>query len=500
MTPRAVLARCVDARPRLVALGAGALAATGQAPLDLWPATLAGLAVLFHLVRGAGAASGAAWRAWAFGAGYFALALSWIVEPFLVDVARHGWMAPFALGLMAGGLALFWAAAGWVAGREAGPARRILALALGLAVAELARGYVFTGFPWALIGHVWIGTPVMQHAALGGAHLLTAMTLGAVALLFLRRPLGPGAAVLLVAAWWGLGALRLAAPDPAAPAAPVHLRLVQPNAAQHLKWRPDMIPVFFDRALTLTAAPGTPAPDLVIWPETAIPAMLERAGPLTARMARAARGVPVISGVQRRGPDGARNSLAVIGPDGQVRQVYDKHHLVPFGEYMPLQPVFARLGVRGLAANDVYGYAAGPGPRLLDLGGAGRALPLICYEAVFPQGLRTGTRPDWLLQITNDAWFGRISGPYQHLAQARLRAVEQGLPMVRAANTGVSAVIDARGRVLDSLPLNEAGQLTAQLPPPGPETTYARTGDWPVALLWALGLAGMAATRGRGAA
>jgi len=199
-----------------------------------------------------------------------------------------------------------------------------------------------------------------------------------------------------------------------------------------------------------------------------------------------------VLGIQRLEDEAFYNSLALVGQGAEVLQVYDKHHLVPFGEYMPLKPLFRRLNFSGLAARAEGGYSAGPGPQLVDLGaGLGRALPLICYEAVFPQDVNGyAERPDLLLQITNDAWFGEASGPYQHLAQARIRAIEQGLPLLRAANTGVSAVIDGAGRVLVSLPLGEAGHLDALLPPPLRVTPYSRTGDLPaLALLLLLGAA-----------
>jgi apolipoprotein N-acyltransferase len=199
----------------------------------------------------------------------------------------------------------------------------------------------------------------------------------------------------------------------------------------------------------------------------------------------------VALGIQRS--DGLRgwNSLAVFAPDGTVTAVYDKHHLVPFGEYIPLGDLASEwFGITAFAARDGNAYSAGPGPRLVDLGpGLGRVLPLICYEAVFPQDLRgVPGRPDWLLQVTNDAWFGRLTGPYQHLAQARLRSIEQGLPMVRVANTGVSAVIDARGRLRAAIPLGRAGFVDARLPGTLTAPPYARWGEVPVLLL----LAGLA--------
>ncbi|KAJ55939.1 hypothetical protein ACMU_09240 [Actibacterium mucosum KCTC 23349] len=491
MSPRAdgLWARGVPRRLILPACFlSGAVAATGLAPLGLWPLALLGLAAVLWLVGQGENSRATARRAWVAGAGYFALALAWIVEPFLVDIAKHGWMAPFALLLMSFGLALFWAVAGTLAGWLGTGWRSRIALFLpALALMELSRGYVFTGFPWALIGHHWIDTPVVQLAAFTGAHGLSALSLLVVALPLLWGARGLAGGVAVVAAVWVFGTLQPA--PPAAPDAPT-LRLVQPNAAQHLKWRPDMVPVFWRRMMAQTAAPG--APDVVIWPETSVPYFLENADQALAAMAQAADGTPIIAGIRRWQENRIYNSLIAIDPLGRVSHQYDKHHLVPFGEYMPFAATFARLGIFGLAAEDTSGYTPGPGAAVLNLGGAlGTMLPLICYEAIFPQDLRAApTRPDWVLQITNDAWFGRFSGPYQHLDQARLRAVEMGLPVVRVANTGVSAVIDARGQVTHALALNTAGFLDAPLPAALPETPYARIGDAPAggAFLLLLGL------------
>ena len=473
---------------------AGMLAALGQAPVSLPWATLAGLAIAFALHSRTVGPKGAAWIGWAFGAGYFAVALFWIVEPFFVDPVRHGWMAPFALVILSGGLALFWGAATgvarWLSPKGWGMA---LAWAICLALAELARSYVFTGFPWALIGHVWVGWAPMQLAAWVGPHGLTLLTVLGVSLgltaWFYRRML-----VLVVllpfAGLYGLGLWQAHQPIPEPGQIRKVLRLVQPNAAQHLKWHPDHALGFFERQVEYTAAPSTPStsrPDLVIWPETAVPTLLGNADAAFERIRVAAAGAQVVLGIQRREQGRFYNSLVALGPDGQVAALYDKAHLVPFGEYVPLAALLEHSPFAMFVEAFGYGYAAGPGPRLVDLGPLGRVLPLICYEAIFPQDVNAAPeRPDWLLQITNDAWFGKIAGPYQHLAQARLRAVEQGLPMVRVANTGVSAVIDARGHIEAMLPLGQAGYLDAGLPPPLPVTLYARTGDWAVLVVFCL--------------
>ena len=478
---------------------AGVLAGLGQAPVSLPWATLLGLGFLYMLFAAAERTKGAAWLGWAGGTGYFAATLFWIIEPFFVDLARHGWMAPFALAGLAGGLALFWAVAFGLAHRLGqGVWSRALAWAVLLAIAELARSYVLTGFPWALIGHVWIGWAPMHLAAFVGPVGLTLLTLLVPALVLAAGHGARGRGVVMLAPFallYGFGLWQGAQPVPQAEAATT-VRLLQPNAAQHLKWDPDTAPIFFDRLVEMTAAPAETRPDLIIWPETSVPVLLERAGVALDRMVTAANGTPVVFGIQRSDLLRFYNSLVVLDTAGEITEVYDKHHLVPFGEYVPAPWLFSRVGLDAFTADQGFGYSAGPGARLIDLGPLGRALPLICYEAIFPQDLHAAPeRPDWLLQITNDAWFGQISGPYQHLAQARLRAVEMGLPMVRVANTGVSAVIDARGRVRESLPLNTSGFLDAALPSALPATLYARTGDAPVAIVLFLSVLGLFAGR-----
>jgi apolipoprotein N-acyltransferase len=490
--------RLAALRPRtraIAGLGAGAVAALGQAPFSIEALGVAGLFAGLALFLAARSWREAFAAGWAFGTGYFALALFWIVEPFLVDIARHGWMAPFALVLMAAGLALFWGAA-FAGARAAGGAP--VAWAAALALAELARGHVLTGFPWALVGYIWTDSGALQWAAWIGPYGLTLATVLLVALTWtaLARARAPWllAAPLPFAAFAFSGA-ALAPPPQDLAGRPV-VRLVQPNAPQDEKWDPDRVLEFYQRQIGFTAVPGDPPPDLIVWPESAIPWPLDVAGPVLGEIAAAASGIPVVLGLNRREDGRWFNSLILVDRTGGVAQLYDKHHLVPFGEYIPFGHLTRSLGLRSFAAQDGYGYSAGPGPRLLDLPGIGATLPLICYEAIFPGGVRRAPdRPDLLLQITNDAWFGEISGPYQHLAQARVRAVEQGLPMVRVANTGVSAVIDPAGRILAGIPLGEAGFLDHPVPAPRPPTLYARMGDLPALGLIVALLAGAALRR-----
>ncbi|WP_240722411.1 apolipoprotein N-acyltransferase [Poseidonocella sp. HB161398] len=488
----------VDRRPwlaRLVMLWLGGMMALGLAPFKLPLVTVLALATGLRMHGRAPSRRQAGWLGWMLATGYFLVALQWIVEPFMVDAARDGWMAPFAIVLMAGGLALFWAAAFWVSWGRPAPGtgdapRRALAAVLALSVAEMLRSVLFTGFPWALIGSVWVDHPIGQLASVWGTHGLTLFTgclsVGVLTLSVWhasrRALLLSGLAVL---AWCG-GTLvgegmigRYDAMD--LPPGPM-VRVIQPNETQSLKWKPEMIPVFWDRKLALTSSETGADPDIVVWPEVSLPYLLELGAGPDARVSEAAGGKPVIAGAQRFVGEELRNALAVIGPGGQVEAVYDKFHLVPFGEYFPGGKLAARLGLAGLATDALGGFSPGPGSQLIDLGPLGKVLPLICYEAIFPRhaGPRGLPRPDWIVQITNDAWFGQMSGPQQHLDQARLRAIEQGLPLVRSANTGISAIIDPKGRIIASLALNTAGVIDRALPPATAPTLYSRFGNWPV--------------------
>lgn len=488
-TGRPGFGRFADRWPALrlpLAFGLGLAFATGQAPFDLWFVAILALCAVFALIR----VFPDQWTStgWMFGLGYFGLSLGWIVEPFQVDAAATGWMAPFALIGIAAGLSLFWALAFWGAHRTG----RVWHLVPFWAAAELLRAYVLTGFPWGHIAYVWAPSPAIQWVSVVGAHGLGLVTLALAA---------SGGRAIAARNWWqGIGvliagfALLFGGAIVQPPASDLSdrpvVRLVQPNAPQEEKWDRDKVKIYFDRQVGYTAAPATDglaAPSLIVWPETALPMMLDFADEALGVIADAAGDTPVVLGIQRRDDGRYFNSLIVTTPEGGFSQLYDKHHLVPFGEYMPAAGFFTRFNILGLAARADGGYSPGPGPGRLDLGSIGTALPLICYEAVFAHDIHAaGYRPDLLLQITNDAWFGSWSGPYQHLAQARIRAIEQGVPLVRAANTGVSTVIDGGGRMLGHLPLGTAGYLDLALPPPGPPTMYSRTGDMAILILLCL--------------
>nr|WP_319249441.1 apolipoprotein N-acyltransferase [uncultured Celeribacter sp.] len=462
--------------PHLAAFGAGMLVALGQASFGLWPLAVLGLifsVILWNVTPTARASAACGW--WV-GFGAFLVSLSWLVNPFLVEPWRYGWMIPFALLAMCGGLALFWSLAFYLARR----------LALGLfglvafwGLAELARGHVFTGFPWAMPAYIWLDTPMAQVSAVVGPYGLTFLSFAVAALMakaLMRRSLWIGGlAALGFAGMFALGDAMLLREVPADRT--VKVRVVQPNAPQHLKWDPEHLWQFYDRALSLTPPEGA---DLVIWPETSVAVPLYAAGPELAEIAAAAAPARAMVGLNRVDGMQGYNTAVLIDETGAPVASYDKHHLVPFGEYMPLPGLLERIGLRAFTATNGYGYSAGEGPHLLDTGVLGQVLPLICYEAIFPRDLRTVERPDWLLQMTNDAWFGTFSGPQQSLAQARFRAIETGLPMVRAANTGISAVIGPLGDVRVALPLGTSGAFTENLPAALPLTPYARWGERPM--------------------
>lgn len=473
-----------------LALVAGGALALSQPPVSFPWIVFLSLPVCLWLVASARRVAGAAGYGWLAGAGYFTATLFWIVEPFQVDPELHGWLAPFALVGMGGGLALFWAAAFALArALPFGGTRRALAFAALLAAVEMARSHVFTGFPWGLLGYAWVETPVIQLASLVGASGLSLLTLIAALLPAAGLPrIGrPGAAllvVLLVGCAWFWGSMREASPVPARSEDYI-VRIVQPNAPQHLKWQPEMQALFYERHLRMTAAEGERGrPDVVVWSETAVPFVHGFADDYEREIARAADGAPVILGMMRAdvGPEAEHwyNSLVILGPEGEADAVYDKHHLVPFGEYIPFRDLIRRLGGPTIETLTRGGFTAGEGPALVGAPGVPPLLPLVCYEAIFARHLRAPEgRPDWIVQVTNDAWFGTLAGPYQHYAQNRVRAIEQGLPMVRAANTGISAVIDPYGREMARLDLGEEGFIDAPLPAAIAPTLFARYGERP---------------------
>ncbi len=508
-------------RRGLIGIGAGALSALALPPFGFFPILFLTLPVLVLLLDGATPTPGAGflrrrlpafWTGWCFGFGYFLGGLWWIGAAFLADAGAFIALMPLAVLLLPAGLALFWGIGAAIA-RLVWPEGwgRVLVLAAVLSVAEWLRGHVLTGFPWNAFGYTLMPVPVlMQGAALVG---LWGMTLAAflifmapILLIDERRRRGNRITFLVLAALFlanlGYGAVRLTiAADTTVPG--VKLRLVQPVLAQDEKWSPGRDSTVLQRYLSLSATgmkEGAPPPfSILIWPETALPFFLtDQPNALAAIGALLPTGTTLITGAARSepgaDPDQAGrvfNSIYVIGDDGVIRDAYDKVHLVPFGEYLPFDGLLSRLGLHQMVALP-GGFDAGSRLRTLPLEGAPAFGPLICYEIIFP-GAATDhrLRPQWLVNVTNDGWFGNTPGPYQHLQQASVRAVEEGLPLARAANTGISAIVDPYGRITAQLALGEAGIVDGSLPGALGETAYDRFGDVPfaVAILLAVLLA-----------
>ncbi len=468
-------------KPAIYSLAAatGALGSFSQAPFGWAACMLLMLSGGFFLFAHTNSARQAFALGWALAAGYFALTLRWIIEPFQIDAATHAWMAPFALAFLTAGLALIWGAA-FALARWLSAGSWPLIFAWG--AAEYFRAYAFTGFPWANPAQGMLESWAGQSLALVGPHGLTILALVLVSVVATRPNMSKAAVLVLVCV-----AMSVPPSLPDAPLTEHRIRLIQPNAPQNEKWDPELAHVFVERQVEMTRAPGDF--DLAVWSEMAIPYRASVAGPVFEAVAKASAGQPVLMGAMRDDSNGEFfNAALQIGPNGQVVHSYDKHHLVPFGEYMPWPWLFHATGIRALADRTDTGYSPGPGPALMDFGELGKGLLLICYEAVFPQDLRGTARPDFLINITNDAWFGQGLGPQQHLALARMRAIEQGLPMIRVAGTGISAMIDPYGHILASIPLSTAGLLDAELPAPRVQTFYSRIGDWPFGVLFLLGL------------
>jgi apolipoprotein N-acyltransferase len=468
----------------------GALAALALPPFHLYPLLLA-FAGLLDLLRHTERRLQALVIGWCFGFAHFLVGLYWIGIAFFTDAERFGALAAPAVLLLCGYLACFPALAAWLTTlhRWRSAIASALVLALAWTAMEAARGVLFGGFPWNLIGYAFVQSiAISQLAALTGIHGLSllAVTLGALPAAWLDRserpgwqPLAAGAAIL-VGIWAG-GAIRLADAN-LEPSAGVRLRLVQGNIAQQLKWEPEARARAFERHLALSTE-RTDAVTHIIWPESAAPYPLEQDAVARQMVADVVPpGGLLLTGGERfdlsRERPRAWNSLFVIDAVGGVRARYDKRDLVPFGEFLPLRDLLSRFGLEKLTHGSID-FQAGPSRQTIVLPGLPPVSPLICYEAIFSGGVVDPTaRPEWLLNITNDAWFGRSSGPYQHFAMARMRAIEEGLPLVRSANTGISAVVDPWGRVQAELGLGVTGALDATLPRPLPEPTpFARAGS-----------------------
>ena len=500
------IAAFADRRPKLVALALGAVSATGFAPLHLWPLTLLALAGWMALVARSPRGSRALGIGWAFGVGHFIVGLNWIATAFTYQAAMPAWLGWIAVILLSLYLALYPALAAWGAWAMKPRADTHFAAPSYLFVfagfwmlAEWLRSWVFTGFAWNPLGVIavphaaaparWIGTYGMS-----GMVVLFA---GVLILAWFRRRVAGAALFGSLLAFWGAAFLSQMSGDVDAAvgskgAGRIPITVVQPNVGQEDKWEGSKADANFAKLARLTT-PKDDVPRLILWPEAAVPDYLETGYPSVYydRSPAEARArlvdlmnpddVMLLGALKLElDPDGevvgARNAVMTVHADGTLGPRYDKAHLVPYGEYLPMRPILSAIGLSRLAPGDID-FWPGPGPHTLDLGAFGRAGLQICYEIIFSgQVVDRAHRPDFIFNPSNDAWFGSW-GPPQHLAQARLRAIEEGLPVVRATPTGISAVIDADGRIVESLPMHGAGRIDTTLPSAHAPTLFARVGN-----------------------
>lgn len=507
----------------LIALLSGILTAFGFAPFSLWPLTLLGFAILILLLSRAERLRWAAGIGWCFGLGQFVLGLDWIAKAFTYQANMPAWLGWVAVLLLSLYLAVYPAvatAAAWMATRrtQGGAVSLTLFLAACWTISEYLRGTLFTGFAWNPAAVVLIDLPMAKAARWTGTYGLSGLMIASIGfmLILATRPadalkrrtilsLRNLPAAIGLAALVGLYAtpalLRAFGPHPTPPfpTGPL-VHIVQPDIGQDERWTPGTLDRHLARMQALSGAAGA-RPRLVLWPESGIEDDIAEFPEAAAKLASILGPKDVLLGGGEypvRDTKGeliaARNSVFAVASQGRILSRYDKAHLVPYGEYLPMRPILSRIGVSRLVPGSLD-FWPGPGPRTLDIPGFGPVGVQLCYEIVFSgRVVDEAHRPLFLFNPSNDAWFG-ASGPPQHLAQARLRAIEEGLPIARATPTGISAIIDADGRLLKSLPLGAMGMMELPMPAPLPPTLFARLGNAMVLVIAVL-LAGLAfATR-----
>lgn len=483
------MAALAGPRRYAVAGSLGAFATLALPPLYLLPMLHAAFAGLVWLLPSGLPRRTAFLTGWWFGMGYFVFSLYWLGFAPITYSMDLFWVVPMATLLLPIGLSAFYGLATLASSmRDGGNLYRALVLSGAWAGSEWLRGHIFTGLPWNLAGYAWLASDALaQPASVVGMYGVTLLAVAAATLTAgvaggsgRHRLAALALAFAIPAAAWGFGAIRLAGvPDAGAEWVPrVGLRLVQANIPQREKWDRRLVRRNFDLHKALSAADRPDWISHVVWPETAV--VYDLTGDAGARREAAAivpDGGLLLTGTPRRARNPARiwNSMVALDDSGAVTAVFDKFHLVPFGEYMPLRSILPFDKI----TPGTIDFSAGPGPRTLHLAGLPAVSPLICYEAVFPGEVTDrANRPGWMLNLTNDAWYGNTAGPYQHLTITRARAIEEGVPMVRSANTGISAVFDSYGRETGRLGLNVQGVLDARLPRAAEPTPYSRYGDF----------------------
>lgn len=487
----------------LIAFLAGAASATGFAPLGLWPLTLAALALLIALTLRAHRVRGAFALGWSFGAGQFVVGLNWIATAFTYQAAMPAWLGWVAVVLLSLFLAIYpgiATALAWRIGKGV-PLIFVLVFAAAWILTEYLRALLFSGFSWnplAAILMTDIDSGLWQRALPAstrwiGSYGLSGLLIlvsGAIFLAFASRWRSAGAMLALPIAFAAVGALDIAPEQDVSTSATSHsqpaIRVIQPNIDQAHKWDAEFAARNYARLAERTGETGD-RPRLIFWPEAAVPDYIESdpfarsriaalLGPGDVLMLGATQLIVGEGADGRPRVTGAHNSLYAMDATGALLARYDKAHLVPYGEYLPMRPLLEAIGLSRLAPGDID-FERGPGPQTLDLPGFGRAGGQICYEMIFSgQVIDAANRPDFLFNPSNDAWFGAW-GPPQHLAQARLRAIEEAMPIIRSTPTGISAVIDATGAVTHWIPFRQAGTIDATLPRAGQPTLFSRFGN-----------------------
>jgi apolipoprotein N-acyltransferase len=494
----------------LIALFVGAASAFAFEPVGWWPLMILAIAALCELISRAGSLRQALLIGWLFGVGQFAISLNWIATAFTFQAAMPAWLGWIAVVLVSLYLAVYPALAvglAWRFGRT-NQLALLLALAGAWTLTEWLRATMFTGFSWNSIGVTLVDTPWLAVSQWVGTYALSAMVVlvGGAPWMGFRREPRAAAAIAVAAATLALVPFAPLRPN----AQPRPIRIVQPNIGQQVKWIPAYEEIATAKLNHLSSVRDR-RQELIFWPEAAVTQPLSDSRPEAASYVIEERseatqevgdrdllltGGLALRSSDRRRVDAAANSIFILGPGGKFVGRYDKSHLVPYGEYLPMRPLLSAIGLSRLAPGDTD-FQPGPGPQSLALPeGWGTAGFQLCYEIIFSgHVVDPHHRPDFIFNPSNDAWFGSW-GPPQHLAQARLRAAEEGLPVIRSTPTGISALIDARGKIIDSIPLNKAGIIWASLPSAANPTLFARLGNIiPLALGFLLLIAAIALDR-----
>ena len=458
----------------IISLILGSVCALGNNPWALWYLSIISLILWFWHINSNDIPKKIFKETFQFGFGYFAISLIWIVEPFLIEPWNHGWIAPIALIALPSFLALIWALFAFLGHYYLSS----IGIVIGLSLAEYCRLYLLTGFPWATISYVLLDTKAEKWLSLLGPYglslllLLTCFTISFT--LQIRTKINTLLASFTICTLFFVPLIFEKEPSKNLN---VSVRLIQPNAVQEKKWSDEFAPIFFEKMIEMTAQ--QPKPDIIIWPETSLYLTYNSAFEELDTMRKATGKSTLIFGALNIDSTNFLKNSLIIENKNQETVFYDKAKLVPFGEYLPFINLQSYFKISERSNLFGWGFKRGKGSELLNLPNGLNFIPLICYEAIFSNFLKPSVKnADFILQITNDAWFGKSIGPQQHLAQLRIRAIEYGLPVIRVANTGISAIIDANGKVVEKLSVNKSGYLDSFVPSRKPITLYGLFGDW----------------------